>query len=211
MYAELEIALHRTRAETYSLSLRYTRPDSDADTAPLQGTAVFDFAALRALELDPRAYGEALSAALWQSPEAARFYAQVKSSLESAGLFLRLRLFVGPDAPELHALRWELLHEPEGGGPLRFSEKLLFSRYIAGADWRPVRLRPKAQLCALAAAAGGTNLDEYGLAVVDVAGELQRARAGLGEIPAQTLPSIDLSSGADLGVSLSRATLHPAE
>ncbi|MCP4697743.1 MAG: tetratricopeptide repeat protein, partial [Gammaproteobacteria bacterium] len=186
MYAELEIALHRTQAETYSLSLRYTRPDSDADTAPLQGTAVFDFAALRALELDPRAYGEALSAALWQSPEAARFYAQVKSSVESADLLLRLRLFIGPDAPELHALRWELLYEPEGG-PIRFSEKILFSRYISGADWRPIHLRAKDELRALIAVAGGTNLDDYGLAPVDVSGEIQRARAGLGDISVDSL------------------------
>lgn len=186
MYAELELALHKTHAETYTLSQRYTRPDSDVDIAPVQSVAVFDFAALQAAELNADDYAQILSNALWQDADAAQFYAQVKTSVESAELLLRVRLFVSTDAPELHALRWELLREPHGEAWC-FSEKILFSRYIAGADWRPIRLKPKAQLRALVVAAGGKNIDEYGLAEVDVVGELQRARNGLGNIAVDIL------------------------
>ena len=41
---------------------------------------------------------------------------------------LRLRLMIGPSAPELHTLHWELLCDPQDGSPLSTSENLLFSR-----------------------------------------------------------------------------------
>lgn len=194
MYAELELALHKKHTEIYTFSLRYTRPDSDVDIAPVQSAARFDFAALQAVELNTDDYARELSHALWQNAEAAQFYTQVKTSVESAELLLRVRLFISTDAPELHALRWELLREPSGEAWC-FSEKILFSRYIAGTDdWRPIRIKSRTQLRALAVAAGGNNMDEYGLAEVDVVGELQRVRNGLGDMLTDTLGDTTPSS-----------------
>ena len=85
---------------------------------------------------------------------------------------LRLRLLVGPTAAELHALRWELLCDPDSGALLASSERVLFSRFMLSQDWRPVRLRPKATLRALVAVAAPTDLAEYGLAPVDLAVEV---------------------------------------
>ena len=73
-------------------------------------------------------------------------------------------------------------------------EQILFSRYLSSGDWRPVKLRPKGELRALVAVANPSDLAKYKLATVDVAGELERARAGLGDIPVTTL-SADPQAG----------------
>ena len=70
-------------------------------------------------------------------------YGRVKTAVEASGRFLRLRLLVGPSAPELNGLRWELLRDPETRAPLATSEKILFSRFMVSQDWRPVKLRRK--------------------------------------------------------------------
>ena len=79
-------------------------------------------------------------------PDVAATFSRVKTAVESSGLFLRMRLLVGPSAQDLHAIRWELLRDPETKAPLATSEKILFSRFISSQDWRDVRLRPKAVL-----------------------------------------------------------------
>ena len=106
-------------------------------------------------------------------------YARVKTAVESSDQFLRVKLFVGPSASELHALRWELLTDPETRAPLATSEKILLSRFGTSNNWRNVRLRPKAELRALVAVAAPSNLDFYKLAPVDKEGEIARAREHL--------------------------------
>ncbi|HMQ34682.1 MAG TPA: CHAT domain-containing protein, partial [Chloroflexaceae bacterium] len=169
------------------MELRFTQPDSDADirlsglTTP---AASFDLVALSALEYDPRAYGLALSRALFASPELRQAFARARAGAAAADAPLRLRLFVGPSAAELHALRWETLCDPEDGSPMLTGEGLLFSRYLSSGDWRPVQLRPRGALRALAVAANPAGLAAYGMAPVDVAGELARVREQLGPDPA---------------------------
>ena len=85
--------------------------------------------------------------------------------------------------------------DPQDGSAFLTSERLLFSRYLSSLDWRPARLRPKADLRALVVVSSPTDVADYRpggrpLAVLDVAGELERAKEGLGSIPA-----IDLASG----------------
>lgn len=191
-YADLEIGLHRRDVDTYAVDFRFSQPDSDADIRVLRDGAdavQIDFAQLRELQLDPAGYGKALSDRLFGDENVSKAFAKARSSAESLRAQLRLRLLVGPTAPELHNLRWETLRDPEDGSPLLTSEQILFSRYLSSGDWRPVTLRPKGDLRALVLIANPSNLATYRLAPVDVDGELERARANLGGVPVTALAS----------------------
>ncbi len=189
--ADLEISLHRHGAEMYSIEARFSQPESDADIRLGQAQPVlaqFDLDALRALA-DPAAYGQALTQSLFADPAMRDIFVQACASAQTQQAPLRLRLFIGPTAPELHALYWETLRHPQDDSPLSTNENILFSRYLSSTDWRPVRLRPKGKLEAIVVIANPANLSDYNLAAVDVAGELERARASLGAIPVTTLPT----------------------
>jgi hypothetical protein len=181
-YADLEIGLHRRDGEAYAVELRFTQPESDADVRLERegpATVQFDLEGLRQLTADSNAYGKLLSASLFADADVHRAFAQARAAAGSGEVPLRMRLFVGPSAPELHSLRWETLRDPDDGSPLLTGEQLLFSRYLSSTDWRPVRLRPQAALKALIVIANPSDLDQYSLAPVDVASELERARTGL--------------------------------
>ncbi|MCB0192023.1 MAG: CHAT domain-containing protein [Anaerolineae bacterium] len=83
----------------------------------------------------------------------------------------RLRLRIDADAPELHALPWELLREATDGTPaldLAAAESTPFSRYLAGA-WQPGSPILQRPIKILVAIANPTNLQErYKLAPLDV-------------------------------------------
>ena len=195
-YADLEIGLHRWSAESYAVELRYSQPGSDADTRLVQGGSAqvqFDLARLRALALDGAAYGQLLGESLLKDKVGQAFRAAWQNA-QSLGSPLRLRLFIGPSAPELHGLRWETLRDPLDGAALLTGERILFSRYLSSYDWRRVRLRSQGELSALVVVANPANLATYRpdgrpLAPVDVAGELARAEAGLGEAAVVPLAS----------------------
>jgi len=190
-YADLEISLHRHDASSYAVEFRFNLPDSDADIRLGVGKpalAQFDLDALSSQAHDPDTYGQALSQSLFADPAILTAFGQARASAQSQDVPIRLRLLVGPSAPELHRLHWETLRDPQDNTPLFTGENLLFSRYLSSLDWRPVRLRPKADLRALIAVANPANLGEYDLAPVDVPGEVGRAQASLGSIKATTLP-----------------------
>jgi len=109
------------------------------------------------------------------------------AAFESRDRMMRLWLLIGPSAPDLHSLRWELLRDPETRTPLAISERILFSRFMLSRDWRVVKLRPKAELKALIAVSAPSDLAAYQLAPVDQEGEVVRARAGLAGIQATVL------------------------
>lgn len=188
-FADLELGLHRRGADHYAVELRFAQPQSDADIRLAGETisATFDFETLRALSLDPVAYGRALSAALFADPTLRQAVAQARAATATLDCPLRLRLFIGPSAPELHAMRWETLRDPEADRPLLSDERLLFSRYLAASDWRPITLRPQGELSALVAIAAPSDLARYNLAPIDAPAELARVRAGLDPIPITAL------------------------
>ena len=193
-FADLEISLHRREVNSYVVELRFSQPGSDVDIRLGQGQPVlaqFDIAALRSLIPDPKAYGQALTQSLFSDPTMQTAFAQARASAGSLDAPLRLRLMVGASAPELHHLHWETLRDPQEGSPLCTGENLIFSRYLSSLDWRPVRLRPKGDLRALALVANPSDLGTYNLAPVDVQGELGRARQGLGDISLTAIPEGD--------------------
>ncbi len=185
---DVKIALRRRDGESYSVELSSTQPDSDAEIVSEQpGVARFDRAALQQLELDPVAYGQALSEALFASPSVLADFSAARAAADAADAALRLRLQIDPNAPELHSLRWETIRDPAGDRPLILGQRVRFSRYLASADWRRVQLRPRAALRALVAVAAPTGLDKFGLAPIDAAAEVARAREALADIPVAAL------------------------
>ena len=200
-YADLEIGLHRRDAGVYVIEFRFSQPNSEADVRLDQGQsayATFDLAELKNLEYDPAAYGQNLTRSFFTEPAVETAFAQARASAQSLGAPLRIRLLIGPSASELNSLHWEMLRDPQDSSPLSTSENLLFSRYLSSVDWRPVRLRAKGELRALVVVANPSDLSAYGLAPIDVEGELARARLGLGEIPVSALPELGSSRRATL-------------
>ncbi|MDI6770696.1 MAG: SIR2 family protein [Anaerolineales bacterium] len=190
-YADLELSLHR-REVGYAVEMRYSQPNSDAEIRLGQGQpipATLDVAALQMLAADPAAYGKALAQALFADANLLAAFAQARASAQSLKAPLRIRLIIGSSAPELNALYWETLRDPQDNTPLFTGEQVCFSRYLSSMDWRPVYLRSKSDLDALAAVVNPSNLGDYSLEAVDVAAELERAKQGLDNIPVTSLPS----------------------
>ena len=143
---------------------------------------------LRALALDDAAYGQLLSQSLFADPAVQTLFAQARSTTQTQDVSLRLRLFIGPSAPEMHRLCWETLRDPQDGSSFLTSERLLFSRYLSSFDWRPVRLRPRPICAPSFVIANPTDVGNYQpggqpLAALDVATELARAKKGLRQHP----------------------------
>jgi hypothetical protein len=215
-YAELEIGLHRLAAEEVQVELRFSDPGSDAEVPAEKGPAALDLAALLTLQQDPRAYGEALAAQVFSDERVRGLYGRAKTAVEASGRFLRLRVLVGPSVPELHGVRWELLCDPETRAPFATSEKILFSRFMVSQDWRPVKLRRKAELTALLAVAAPSDCATYSLADVDRGGEIARALEGLGGIRSTVLGKEEpltlerLAAGLRDGVDILYLVCHGA-
>jgi hypothetical protein len=185
---DVKLALRRRDAEGYSVELSSTQPDSDAEIVSEQpGVAQLDRGALQQLEADPLAYGQALSQALFASPHILADFSAARAAADAAEASLRLRLQIDANAPELHGLRWETLRDPAGDRPLILGQRVRFSRYLASADWRRVQLRPRSALRALVAVAAPAGLEKFGLAAIDAAAEVERARAALADLPVAAL------------------------
>jgi hypothetical protein len=190
-YAELEISLHRRETGSYTVDFRFNQPDTDADVRLGQDKIIqtdIDLDALQDLANNQGKYGEKLSHDFFSDPGVQTAFTQALASAQSLDLPMRLRLMIGPSAPELHSVRWETIINPLDNTPLCTNENIIFSRYMSSLDWRPVRLRPKGDLSALVMVANPSDLQEYNLAVVDVAGEIERARSGLGGINMNFIP-----------------------
>jgi hypothetical protein len=190
-YADLEIGIHRRDAGSYAVELRFSQPDSEADIRIGQDQAVYasiDLAKLDQLVHTPGEYSRKLTEFFFASPALQSAFAQVRASAQTLSAAVRMRLLIGPSAPELHSVRWEMLSDPQDGSPLSTSENLLFSRYLSSLDWRPVRLRARGDLRALVLVANPSDLGEYNLAAVDVSGEIERAKGGLGQVPVTVVP-----------------------
>jgi hypothetical protein len=83
-------------------------------------------------------------------------FLQIEAAAQASASFLRVCVSIDPSAPELLSLRWELLGHPSTGVTLGTSETTLLSRWMSSDDWRPVRLRAKAVVRALAAVSAPT-------------------------------------------------------
>jgi hypothetical protein len=187
---EIELGFHRA-PETYDVEIRVCDPGSESEIAPVRGHARISLEDLGSTWNDSNQYAKLLTEQTFQDTAIRELYGKIKAAFDARGLMLRLRLLIGPSAPELHSLRWELLLDPENKQPLATSERILFSRLMVSRDWRVVKLRPKARLNALIAVAAPEDAEARGLALVDAAGEITRARESLGSIESEAIGSPD--------------------
>ncbi|MBI5878290.1 MAG: CHAT domain-containing protein [Chloroflexi bacterium] len=179
--ADLELTVRRM-GDAHTVELRFTLPDSDAEVRPASGTARFDLPALRALARAPDAYGRALTKALFDDGRVHSAFTAMRAAAEAQGADLRVHLAVDASAPELHLLRWETLRDPDRDAPLATSERTLLSRYLASADWRPVKARALADLRALVVIANPAGLPAD-LPAIDAPAELAGVQRALGDGP----------------------------
>lgn len=187
-YYTLSVSIHRV-AESYHVELSHSDPESQAQTASVRGAAAFDSVKLLELELQPKAYGEALAAQTFADAAVARRFVQVETAAQASDSFLRILLCIDPSAQELQGLHWELLRHPLTGAALATSETVLLSRFMVSRDWRPVKLRARSELIALIAVSAPhqDELRRMRLAPVDLAGEFGRVRKALAGISVRTL------------------------
>ncbi len=137
------------------------------------GEMQIDHDALNAAEDDAAAYGQALFYALF-SGSIRRAYDRATGYAEaSTNGQLRLRLWIDPRAPELHALAWERLHylKQNTPSPLTTTAQTPFSRYagLETAESTPITTRPIRMLVAIANPA---DLAEQGMVPIDVGQEV---------------------------------------
>ncbi|MDM8530004.1 SUMF1/EgtB/PvdO family nonheme iron enzyme [Anaerolineales bacterium HSG25] len=110
--------------------------------------------------------GQQLLAYLLIDPETAAAWHQIKGQSQRR----RIRLRIDADAPELHVLPWEALHDEQNS--VAASAMTPFSRYLAG-KWPvniPLTTRPLKMLVVIA---NPTNLADYKLTPIKVSTEEQ--------------------------------------
>jgi hypothetical protein len=195
-YPDLEIRLSHRYAGGYSVELRLSQPESEGlDHIESNVLVTFEPASLRDAAIDAECYGDELTRSLFADPEVKGKFVEAAAAADKLKVPLRVRLFVTRSAPDLHELRWETLRHPVDGTPLASSDRVHFSRYLSSADWRSVRRQRKSALKALVAVANptegiGDGDGQWPLKKIDVAGEINRAKAALGsEIPLAMLRS----------------------
>ncbi|MBP1694272.1 MAG: hypothetical protein H6Q37_2155 [Chloroflexi bacterium] len=206
-FVELEIGLHQRDTGSYAVEFRFTQPNSEADVRIDQRTpaqASLDLTGLNQLVLDPKSYGQRLTQDFFADPTVLTAFAQARASAQTSDLPLRIRLMIGPSAPELHKLHWETLCDPQDASPLSTNGNILFSRYLSSQDWRPVRLRARGELRALTFIANPSDLGDYNLSPIDVAAEFGRVKQALKDISLSSLPGPGGSQPATLNNLMDR-------
>jgi tetratricopeptide (TPR) repeat protein len=187
-YADLELTLRRwsdADDSNYAVELRYEAAGSRAVARSIEGPlpqVQLDLDTLHDFDADPLTYGARLTRALFADPRLLEIFDQAREQAASAQVPLRLRLRLDTTDEAIHSLLWETLQDPEQGGFLCASERLLVSRYLESEDMAALPIRPRADLKALVAVANPVDLEQYKLAPVDIAGEVERCQAALAEI-----------------------------
>lgn len=147
--------------------------------------------------LDALAYGSELGRQFFAATRLREAWLRARSFAASGDLQVRLRL--PATDPALHALYWERLRDPDDDQPLALCERVRWVRTLDSADLTPCDPPPRPTLRALLLVANPLDLGDYGLAEVDVEGEVARLQRALGAIEWVLL--------GDHAAALARATL----
>ncbi|SNY78694.1 CHAT domain-containing protein [Nocardia amikacinitolerans] len=212
--AELELGLRwRHDDDRFDVSIHYDDPDSANDVRELGAEPLsIDADALAFLHGDPTAYGRQLTDQVLRSEsDVLKMYRQARAIADNGELPVHVRLLLDPKAPAwYHALRWELLGDPDDDSPIATRNNISFSRYLSTSDWRTISPPRKHELRALAVIAnpdlGAVTPGGRSLAALDLPQEENRARQALagmqvtllaGEEKRATLPAVREALSAD--------------
>lgn len=183
---DLDITVSRWEVDRYLVESQFNDPDALTRQEAARGPAAINLDVLAESQLDLEAYSRLITDALFADETLRSYFLRVRTAAQDDSRPLRVRLMIDRSALELHALRWELLRDPETQVPLAIDRKVYLSRFLASQDWEPIQLRSKNKLRALAAIANPADLAEGKFEVggqtlpeVDVPAELARARQGL--------------------------------
>ena len=150
-YCELEFRIQWLDQGVYFIGAKFVDSVSDLENDILDPIRIaIDVDQLRDLALDSDAYGAALTQMFFGAANSAIRQAYLHArKAASAREGLRIRLSIQTSAPELHALRWETLRDPESGSPLLTQADIWFSRYLSAEDFRLRQLPEQENLQAL--------------------------------------------------------------
>jgi tetratricopeptide (TPR) repeat protein len=163
-YADLEIRILARQPDGYRVEITLDRgiefPPGElgADLLPWVPSA------------SPAEDGERLFTWLFASEELKQAWALARGQHPQR----RIRLRIDKEIPELHALPWELLRDPDdssGAQDLAAATATPFSRYLAG-DWQPGSPIQERPVKILVAIANPETLSEYGLGRLETDVEL---------------------------------------
>lgn len=181
MPATVELTIRRLPDGSRCADLRLTSTASVAAvTLAVSVPVTLDKEALLTVSGDPETYGVLLGEQLFAEASLRDAWLKARAYAAKEDLQLRLNLDIGD--PTLHALHWETLRDPESRQPVALHERVRLVRALDSADLTPVVIPPCPELSALVVVASPSNLADFGLAEVDVDGEVARARAALGDI-----------------------------
>src|SRR5580658_1278110 len=188
-YSDLEIMFSKRDERKYVVGFRFNSADDAAEQrSALEPVIAIDMSAQAGD--DAEAYAETLSQAFF-TPDVRGEFNRFRAAAAALGSILRVRLTIEANAPELHAIHWETLRDPNRSddkiGHLFTGEEIVVSRFLSsGTDWRPIRLKPKAALKALVVVANPASGAKYGLEPIDVAVETALAAKALTGIHVST-------------------------
>jgi hypothetical protein len=181
--------------QLYPVEAEIELPDQKEPLSFRDGWFDLDEKGLALDKLNLEAYGKRLYDALFDGPvDDAYMQALSYAQMKSAGR-LRLRLEIDRAAPELHALRWETLHPANRRQlePLATDAQTPFSRYTplnipkATPGEYPVKI--------LYAVANPADLDQWGMADVDVETEIRNILAACADLRRTGLVELTIMPG----------------
>ncbi len=181
---DIELTITQTADTTITAGLRVELPNRRTDlVVPI--AIKIDTATLRSRITSPNDYGAELTKMIFV-PALREGWQRARGFVEADESPLRVRLVLqGDDA--LHAIRWELMHDPIDNSPLAHTERVPFSRFLSSAILTDVQAATWPELRAVVAVANPLALATFGMSPVNVADEVSRAKQGFGDIPTTIL------------------------
>ena len=183
-FADLELNFVQFGA-AWRVELRLITSDHDGDerldfNVDPPACVTIDQAALDAAATDDE-YGRLLGAMLFRDPRVLRLYQRARTRALGLRPSVPLRLQLSGLDARLHALRWELVHDPIDERWISVCEDVHLSRHVSGPQ---VESGDLDGLRSLVVIAGGDASKPYvvhgrPLAPIDVDDELRRAEIGL--------------------------------
>jgi hypothetical protein len=203
----LEFAIQKHAEGDYRATVRvfYQQRRSELFAQPVP--LALQLERLRAEILDPDRYGQLLTELIFQQPEMVYAFGYTRGLQQGVDRPIAVRVALDPTDDQLHAVRWELLRDPQYGLPLTISERILFARTLLATDIGMQRPRVAPGLRALIVVA---DPDRSPLERFAVSDEVARAATGLQRVEQTILDGLEGRMPATLAAIEAALDRHPA-